>query len=159
MFARSDQRISLQAKVESGRIGDGYEMAPLQTKLPRKACSPSQRMPRNVARKCYAFLKCHKREFKRWGLKQIRGFRRKNAFFSLHCLDFPGAPEPSRKGRKRQKKAEGRFLVRAGKVTPICSSPIFSCLRVSHWHFLKPETEKLPVQHLDGGNSALVIGF
>ena len=47
-------------------------------------------------------LECRKWGFKRWGLKEIRGYLRKKAFF-LRFLDFPGA---LRTLRKRAKKAE-----------------------------------------------------
>ena len=70
--------------------------------------------------------------FKRWGFKEIRGDRRKKAFF-LRFLDFPGALRTLRKsfqrGRKRQKTGEkGRFVGRF----PVARHPLNPHLLHSH---------------------------
>ena len=52
-------------------------------------------------------LGCRKWGFKRWGLKQIRGYLRKKAFF-LRFLDFPGALRALRKRTKKSEKGRKR---------------------------------------------------
>ena len=52
-------------------------------------------------------LECRKWGFKRWGLKEIRGYLRKKAFF-LRFLDFPGAVWALRKRAKKAEKGRKR---------------------------------------------------
>ena len=87
---------------------------------------------RNGKKLAEKWLECRKWGFKRWGLKQIRGYLRKKAFFLRYPRIFPGA---IRTLRKRAKKAgKGRFwpISRTGGQThlkPPFVTPPFAALQ------------------------------
>ena len=97
----------------SSRIENASQLS--QDSRAPKARQPLSRLFRTLGRKAQMTpvnLECRKWGFKRWGLKEIRGYLRKKAFF-LRFLDFPGAVWAL---RKRAKKAEkGRFRPISGK--------------------------------------------